>query len=93
MQMKKKEALSIQENLSPSDIIKSIESYYTSREKETTTKKFKYKNKYYPSMNIIKIAIEIFNEKGNKQIDSKGYNNITACEETLQKHFKNEIVF
>ena len=61
--MNKQEALEEQKKLLLSDIALSIESYYPNREKSTTKKYFIYKNKQYPTMNIIKEAILIANQR------------------------------
>lgn len=85
--MTTQEALEEQKKLRLSDIALSLENYYANRENSTTTKYFEYKNSKYPIMNIIKVAIDISNQKAGKElINSKAYDNIQACIKTLEYH-------
>jgi hypothetical protein len=82
-----------QEKLSLIDIALSIDSYKTNREKSTTKNYFTYNNENLPTMNIIKIAIEFHNKRNKEQIDENGYDNLSACKQTLKKFLSSEIVF
>ncbi len=72
-----------------SNLQKSIDTYYIGRERSSTKNYFKYHGRFYPIMNIVKIAIEYNDDIANDQL----YDNLSCCKNTLCRLLDKQITF
>ncbi len=71
------------------DVEKSMSEYYQGREKQTTKHYFRYQGKLYPTMNIVKVAIE----NNSDIINDRLYDNLSCCKNTIKQLVDDEIIF
>ncbi len=71
------------------DLKKSMDCYSAGKERSTTKHYFRYQDKLYPVMNIVKIAIENNSDIANDRL----YDNLFCCKKTIKQLLENKVTF